>query len=59
MNLDSEYGREFGVRTLHTPYAYSYYYEVLRISASYAAATEWTIAGQEIDICHFHLTVAG
>ena len=26
---------------------------------SYAAATEWTIASQEIDICQLHLTVAG
>lgn len=28
-------------------------------SASYAAATEWAIASQEIDICQLHLTVAG
>lgn len=52
-----------GVRTLCTVLVLVLrthtYYGVLRTRTSYAAATEWTIASQEIDICQLHLTVAG
>lgn len=56
----NEDGSEFGVWSgigVRAFCAVCTMYSVRR--PSYAAATEWTIASQEIDICQLHLTVAG